>query len=237
MSIFAPVAEAQAEKDTLGGFVALPSSVYNMIIKMWYETRTRKGGLAFNLEFETVDGKKLKTVIYPTSKKSGKEKTTYTDKEGKEVYLADFLTANSLAVMATGKQLHELTPKAKMVKLRDPVSKQEVPTSVPVYTEALGKPVKLGVLRVLENKTVKSGDEYVPTNDMKQSNRIDKVFNAKTNQTIVELNANVPAEFQAVWLEKNDGKDVDNFKPVEAQNTLGAASTAPVATTSLFDEE
>lgn len=227
MSLFAPVANVAAPvaADNLGGFAAIPSGIYNMVLKLWYVSKTAKQGTAFNYEFADPAGKVTKFTLYPTSTKSGTEQTTYLDADKKPQYLPDYLMACSIAVLTTGKQLHELVTEDKLVKIRNKETKTDVPTKMPVYTEALGKPIKLGILRVIENKTVKSGNSYVPTEGTKESNKIDKCFHPTTNQTLAEITAGTEALFIKGWETKNKDVDQNLVKAVAgAPNALGDAT-------------
>ena len=78
---------------------------------------------------------------------------------------------------------------------------------------------------MIENKTVKSGNSYVPTEGTKESNKIDKCFHPTTNQTLAELTAGTEALFIKGWETKNKDVDQNLVKAVAgAPNALGEAT-------------
>lgn len=237
MSIFGYNAEAKTETDNLGrDFGAVPTDVYDATIQVMYMTKTTSGGTALNLIAKTTDGKEIKKTLYVTSMKSGTEKNTYLDKEGKPQYLADFLQADAICLLAVGKPLGELVPEDKLVKIFDFDQKKEVPKKVPTYPDLQDKQVKLALVRVTKLKQVKQGNEYVddPTGATRQENTLDKVFRASDNKTVNEVRSQAPAEFMEAWLAKNQGKDKDLTQGKAAQGTAGAPAASSAPTKPLF---
>ena len=237
MSIFGYNAEAKTETDNLGSdFGALPTDVYDSTIQVMYMTKTSSGGTALNLIAKTSDGKEIKKTLYVTSMKSGTEKNTYLDKDGKPHYLADFLHADAICLLAVGKPLGELTTEDKLVKIFDFDQKKEVPKKVPTYPDLQGKQIKLAMVRVTKLKQVKQGNEYVddPTGATRQENTLDKVFRASDNKTVNEVRSQAPAEFMEAWLAKNQGKDKDLTKGKAQQGTVGAPAAPSAPTKPLF---
>ena len=110
-------------------------------------------------------------------------------------------------------------------------------------TELLGQKIKLGILKQLENKSVKQGDEFVPTAETRESNAIDKVFHPEMNLTVAEArNGLEEPKFHDAWAEKNKGQTRDKRTIKDgAGGTAGAppkaaAGTAP-ARKSLFGNQ
>lgn len=237
MSIFGYNAEAKTETDNLGrDFGAVPTDVYDSTIQVMYMTKTTSGGTALNLIAKTADGKEIKKALYVTSMKSGTEKNTYLDKEGKPQYLADFLQADAICLLAVGKPLSELTTEDKLVKIFDFDQKKEVPKKVPTYPDLQDKQIKLAMVRVTKLKQVKQGNEYVddPAGATRQENTLDKVFRASDNKTVNEVRSQAPAEFMEAWLAKNQGKDKDLTQGKAAQGTAGAPAASSAPTKPLF---
>jgi len=243
MSIFGYNAEAKTETDNLGrDFGAVPTDVYDSTIQVMYMTKTTSGGTALNLIAKTTDGKEIKKTLYVTSMKSGTEKNTYLDKEGKPQYLADFLQADAICLLAVGKPLGELIPEDKLVKIFDFDQKKEVPKKVPTYPDLQDKQVKLAMIRVNKIKQVKGGvdangkQRYVDdlAGTVVQENTLDKVFRASDNKTVNEVRSQAPAEFMEAWLAKNQGKDKDLTQGKAAQGTAGAPAASSAPTKPLF---
>src|SRR6185312_7403054 len=62
---------------------------------------------------------------------------------------------NDLCLVTCEKELHQMTFEEKELELYDWDEKKNVPTKVMVATEMIGKPIALGILKKLENKSEK----------------------------------------------------------------------------------
>ena len=212
------------QEDRVGGsFGPWESGAYPVVIDMAYLHQSEGGAYAVNFTFKTQDAKELRQTIYVTNKKG---ETFYT-KEGKDYDLPGYLLVNSICLLTVGKALEELDKTNKTLKIYSFVAKSEVPTEVPVFLDLIGETVTLGLHKVRENKNVKQNGKYVPTNEERILNEVDKVFQAETNLTVSEIvNEQEEAEFYAKWVEKNDGVLRDKYKAVS-----GGGSAAPMNST------
>lgn len=199
-----------------GGFI-LDTDIYNMTVKMAYATKSQGGaqGLVFIGE---QNGKEYRETLWVTSKK-GENFYLNKDDKTKKIGLPGFVVANDICMMTTEKPLSEQASEEKIVNIYDFDQKKEIPTSVPVLIDLLGKPVSLAILRSLENKSEKSGEDYVPTADTREVNTIEKVFHTETKLTMVEATRDAKlaeqgkeplgAQFWDSWLERNQGQTRD----------------------------
>lgn len=219
-------------RDVLGGFVTYPSDVYLMTILNAYATTSQGGAKAMNYIFQKEDGKEYRETIYATSK-TGKTYFHPKDKDGKEDTtkkqpLPGYTHVNDIAMMTVEKELKELTFEDKMVKVYDSDQQKEIPKSVPVAVELLGKQVKVALLQVRENKNVKQGNVYVPTAETRDTNQIDKVFHPTLDITMSEARGtDKKPEFMAAWLEKNKGVLRDKTKKDGVKSGKPGAGNKP----------
>src|SRR5690606_27332136 len=127
--------------------------------------------------------------------------------------LPGFTTVNDICLITTGMELSELETEEKVVKVWDFDAKAEVPKSVPMITAALGKKVALGIIKQLENKNVKGADgKYVPTEETREINQIDKVFHPELKVTVAEARAGKESTFWDAWEARNSGQTRDKRK-------------------------
>lgn len=236
MSLFGNLSKKGLEEsqDRVGGFGAIESDYYPAVIKQAYVTIAKSGAKAVNFEFAMPGGKNLRNTIYVTDKE-GKNYFLNKDDNTKKVPLPGFTVVDDICLCTVEKDLSEIDIEEKVVKIYDFEQKKEVPTSVPVLVELLGKTVGLGVLKVLENKSAKdSNDVYQPTAETREINEIDKVFHDESGFTVVEVRAELEEPtFRAGWIERNKGKTRDKRKIKEGQSGAPASSKnapAPTAT-------
>ena len=229
------LAGSEKEKDVLGGRSLLPTSVYDGTLEVAYVTQSTGGAKAFNLVVD-VKGKKIRDTIYVTSKTGA---VTF-EKDGKKYPLPGYSLINALCKLTIGKEIPQLTFEKKLVKVYDFDLKKEVAKEMDVAVELSGEAVKLGIAYLRENKNVKDqANNYVPTNELRDSNVIERVFHPKTGQTISEYDAQTPSEFLGLWLKEFDGKIRDKSKviagaPPAATATAGAPAGATAGKSSLF---
>ncbi|MGV8863226.1 MAG: hypothetical protein ACOH2T_18930 [Pseudomonas sp.] len=215
-------------KDFLGGGGVLDSDVYPGTIKMAFTGVSEKGAKFLALQFVSDAGQNFRETIYVTNR-SGE---IFWERNGKKNPLPGYTTANDLALLATGVGLGDQEIEDKVVSLYNFDAKEEVPTKVPVVTSLLGKRIKLGILRQLEDKNVKNdAGDYVPSGETRDTNTIDKVFHDESDRTVSEVVAKkTEAEFQGKWLEKNQGKVINKVKGAAAGAAGGSVkSGAPGA--------
>lgn len=233
MSIFGNLTTGEAERpdDNLGGFSARESGIYSGHIANMYAGAAASGARYVVVIFMDEDGKEYRETIYVTNKK-GENFYMGGQNKDKKVLLPGFVTADDISMITTGKGLAEQSSEEKIVKIYDPEAKKELPKAVPVLVETLGKPISFAILKNLENKTVKSGNEYVPdyevdgTPKTRETNSIDKSFDTESKKTVSEAIGEREADFWNKWSEKNTGKTRDRLAKDGKSGNAGAPPKA-----------
>jgi hypothetical protein len=226
MSLFGNLSTEGLETagDRLGGFSTLESDIYQAKIKVAYAGKS------------TSSNAQSVTVIYDLGNREYRETYWITNGEGqnyflnkqdntKKVPLPGFTHINDLCLVTTDQPLAAQPGEEKMVNMYDPELQREAPKAVPVLVNLTGKEVYVGVIRALENKSVKntSTNKYEPIADTRETNSTDKIFHHPTKMTVSEATngAQEPIFFNA-WLEKNKGVTRDKRTIKD-----GAAGGAP----------
>lgn len=228
MSLLAGLTTAQdikPEVDSVGTSGPLDSGIYLGTVAMAYLEESKGGAVAVVLTIKTDCGRELRNQkLWVQSGTAKGRKNFYLDKEGKKNYLPGFTTANSLALLAAGKELSQLTPEDKTIKIYNFEAGADVPTQVPVLTELLDKQVYVGVIRQTVDKNVKDANgNYVPSGETRDENELDKFWRQRDKLTTAEIlaGATEPA-FYNTWEAKWAG--------VTKSKAKGAATGgAPVA--------
>lgn len=220
----------ETESDVLGGYKVFDSDVYEATIKYAYLQKSRHGSLGLHTAFD-INGTEFRESLYITTRNGD---NYYTTQDGTKHYLPSFNHADALALFTCHKPLSELDTESKVIKLYDYEQKKEVPTEVPMITEMLNKPVKLGIIKERKFKQVKNNDgNYVDGDEVQEINTINKVFSAKDNRTTAEVRAKQSeAEFHDKWLEKWKGEVKDTTGNKKTGGSKPPNSGKPVS--SLF---
>lgn len=214
------------ERDVVGGgSYVLDSDLYKMEITLAYLSVAKSEAIAVNFHFKNEQGKELRSQQWISSGKEKGGNNYYVDKEGNKQFLPGFVHANGIARLTVGKELADLEPEEKVVKLYSAEAKAEVPTKVQVLTELIGQEVGLGVIKQIVNKNVKNAEgNYVPSADTREENDIDKIFRAKDLMTAAEVLAGAEeATFADNWKAKWTGQVRDRSK-AGANGVAGAGS-------------
>lgn len=222
------------DEDRLGGFRIHDTDVYEATVKVAYAGSADSGASNMNFEVELADGSTYKWTEWVTSGTAKGGLNYFVDAKGEKQYLPGFNRFNSMAMMMTGKEPHQLTFEEKHVKLYSSAAKAEVPTPVKVAVELTGKKILLAIEKQLVNKQAKTGnklpngkDEYADTNEPREVNEVTKVFHFESRRTLKEAIAKLEkGEFIDKWIEANKGKVKDRMKPVVGGATAGAPVTA-----------
>ncbi len=216
-------------QDRLGGYQALDTDLYTGTIKMAYAGQSAAGAQSITFLVNLESGQEYRETVYVTNRK-GENFYLNKNDNSKKVPLPGFTTADDICLCTAGTPLSEQNTEEKMVNVYDSEQRKEVPKAVPVLIDLLGQKITLGILNLLENKSEKNGDEYVPIADTRTSNVIDKVFHTETRLTTAEARNGKPAEFIDKWLERNKGKQQDRrtIKDGEGPKT-GRPGSAPQA--------
>jgi hypothetical protein len=217
-------------QDRLGGFSRLETNSYDGLIKVAYAGQSQGGARNVTLVVD-IDGKEYTETVYITNKK-GENFFLNKDDNTKKVPLPGFTTINDICLVTTGQPLSEQPTEDKVVKIYDYEQSKEVPKSVPVLIDLLGKQVTLGIIKTIENVNEKVGNDYVPTAKTKEVNSIDKVFEFQTKATVVEAtraaesSGPLKADFHAAWVAKNAGNTRDKTVAVGGQAGRPGATAA-----------
>jgi len=216
----------EEEVDTVGTGGAVDSNVYAGVLDLVYMDKSKNGAVSINIHFNT-DGKIIRNTTY-ISNQAGK--FTY-NKEGKEYPLPGYSQMDSFFKAVTGKGIADnQTMEEKHLKVW--VDGKEVLQPRKCFMDAQGKKIAIGVLKVSEEKTVKTDqkeangkDKYVGTGEFRDTNEFDKYFDAETGLTNVEKAGGITEpEFLNTWKEKKVG-----FVKVKKAKNQPAAGSKPGA--------
>lgn len=216
----------EESQDRLGGFSPLETDIYTGTIKAMYAGHSQGGAMSVTL-LADMGGKEYRETFYVTNKKGENFFLNKEDKT-KKVPLPGFTIVDDMCLIATGKPLSEQESEEKVINIYDYDLKKEVPKSVPMLTELLGQKITLAILKQIENKNVKQGDEYVASAETREINVVDKVFHPELKLTVAEArNGQDEAKFHDAWSERNKG--VTRDKRTIKDGAAGAAGTPPKA--------
>lgn len=224
--------EAKGEDtDHLGGsFGVVDTGVYDFTIKMAYAITAKSGAAGMTFVFESADGKIVNLTEYISSGDEKGNNNFYIDKDsGEKKLLPGYMKVDSIALLSTEKELSAQDFEEKLVPIYNYDAKAEVPTKVPVAVSMLGKSIKLGVLKINENKTKKNDatGKYDKINEAREINEVNKIFHAVTGKTIQEYRERKDAaEFLGKWTEKYGTATIDKYKAVVGGATAGAPAAA-----------
>lgn len=197
-----------------GGGFARDTDAYEMEIKIAYAGKSAQGAQFVAFVFNDTDGKEYRETFYITNR-NGKNYFMVKDKDGKETgkkkALPGFDHVNDICLVTTEKPLSDQATEDKTVKVYDADAKAEVPKSVPVLIDLLGKKVYLAIYKKLENKSEKDGSGgYTPIADTRDVNTVEKVFHYPSKVTVLEATSGADeATFYDNWVEAHKGKVQD----------------------------
>jgi len=197
----------EQSRDRLGGFQVLESGPYTGIIKAVYAGKSATSqAQSISVILETDKGEYRET-FWITNKNN---ENFFRNKQDntKKVPLPGFVTIEDLCLVTSNKPLAEQATEDKIMNVYDPESKKEVPKSVPMLVELLGKQVTLGILKETRNRQAKNSTtgEYEDTPESRDENTTDKVFHYPSNLTVVEARQGTTvATFFNAWVAKNKG--------------------------------
>jgi hypothetical protein len=232
--------EIAQEKDTLGGMTVFDSDAYPAVIKLAYHTVSpNTGANAVSFKFQLEDGREYSTTEYITSGTAKGGKHYYTTSKGENRFLPGFTVADNIAQLTVGESILDLDAEEKVVKIYDYDAKAEVPKSVPMFMDIIGKKVTLGLIKKRENKNVKSNTgAYVPTAETREVNEIQKVF-SEDGLTTSEVKAGVTEPtFLKRWADKYKGQVIDRSDPniAPAANTNSVMKAAMSNAKDIFED-
>lgn len=236
--------DIQDETDNLGGGGPWETGLYPCTVAMAYVGTSEGGATSITVHLKNSSNREMRETLWVASGNAKGNKNYYEDKDGNKQYLPGFNTANSLSLLTVGKELSQLTPEKKTIKLWNSDAKAEVPTEVDVLTELLDQPVIAAVFKQIVDKTAKGDDgKYHPTGETREENEISKFFRERDRMSTFEIrNKAEKAEFADAWDAKWSGQTRDRSTKQPAGtggNTSTAFGSAAAAnnkpTESLFD--
>lgn len=179
--------KAKQGGDVLGGFKVWDTNGYEAVVKAIF-IGTSKSGAKFAGIHLNIDNQEYREQIYFTNKEG---ENFYIDKNSQEPKeMPGFQTVNELVMLTTGIGLLDENQviEDKVLKLYDPESKAETNQSVPCVVEAHGKSIIVGIQKVKEFKQKKNDatGTYENTDEIRETNQINKVFHAETQGTVTE---------------------------------------------------
>lgn len=220
--------EQQVEKDTVGGFAPWETDLYKATIKAAFLDSFASGSKYIDLTLELVN-EQGDTRQYNERVTVWSDKTKgpyYIDKKtGKKKALIGLNQMNSLGELLCGKKLQDSVFETKVHKVYSADAKAQVPQEKATLVEWTGKTIHVGLQKVISNKQVKSGNDYVDSAEKREDNQVDKYFD-EDKKTLLELQNNKPAEFYQDWVKANKGRDRNKYKAPKG----GAVSGVPSAT-------
>lgn len=222
------------DTDSLGGnFIILPTGLYDAVIDdVYLQASTKENSksvsavVVYKIENPADPENPVEHTARHTILGVDGSNLTKDPKTNKKKYLFGFENLNTLALVATGKEIRELTQKNQLVEIYDSNTRKKEPTEVPVLAELSGKKVKLLIEEQRVNKKVQNPKgEWVATNEDKQTNQVVKTVH-HTGATLTEAREQTPEPlFVKAWLDKNQGKIKDKFKTVADSAVAGTPST------------
>lgn len=228
MNLFADLAKnpeiKDEEKDVLGGGYSTPESdVYDATVKVAYVTTSAGGAVAVNVTLTLDDGTEVREALWVKSGNAKGNVNYYSNSKGEKKYLPGFMTANTLCELAAGKELSAIDIQEKVLNIYSSEAGKEVPTKVPVLMDLLNKPVKVGLVKVIENKNEKdSMGNYTPTAETREFAEIAKIFYADGFTKAERQAGEETPAFVTKWAEKWKGQ-------VKDRRTIKEGSTATAA--------
>lgn len=211
------------ETDFVGGGL-LESGLYAAEVTLAWLEKKSSGAVFLNLTIKTDSGQEHREGLCLASGDAKGNKNYYETKTGERRYLPGFNTANSLALLACGKELGEMDTEQKLINVYNVEAKAEVPTKVEMVMDLLGARAIFGIQKQTVDKNAKGDDgQYHPTGETRDTNEIDKVFREKDRMTTSEIRAQADeAAFINVWEQKWTGKTLNKSASNDANGAAGA---------------
>ena len=237
------------QQDRVGGtgFSVLDSGLYNATIKAAYAHTAASGAKAI-VVIATLTGSNLtepreyRETFYVTNKLGN---NWYLNSNNERVGLKGFNIVNNLCLVSSGKSLAEQPTEDKVLNLYDAKAGKEIPQSVPVLSALTGREFIAGIIKEIHFKQAKnqSTGAYEDTDETREVNAIENVFNSKTRCTANEIivggtSGEYKADFIETWDKANTGKVFDRTKKKgkKASSTGSNTTNASAPADSSFDK-
>ena len=229
-SNLAQVEDVEAATDSIGGFSLLASGLYKMTIEMAYMGTAPKGSEILALDLVNDSGQRYSETIYLTSGTAKGVKNTY-ERGGKTHYLPGFILGKDVVELAGKVAIDKVTLETKTIQKYNFLSKQIEPLEVETVKDIIGKQLIVGIIRFKQNKNKPDATgEYKKSNDIREGNYIDKVFDIATRLSTVEKAKNVTTPtFLNTWHSKWKDKieDTYTFNPDLEKEEAAVAAAVP----------
>ena len=204
--------------DTLPGRdFTVPTNLYDMLITGAYTLKSPAGAEGLHFTLKPADGspQEVRESFYMTSGTAKGGKQYYINSNGKKQYLKGFAQATQLAKIACDKAVADLQEEEKVLKLWNSANQAEENTKVNWLPELVGKPIKVGILHVHDNRLKKEGNKWVKLPTERFYNEVDKLF-YPSGHAVTEKLAGKDATFQERWAKLYPaGETVDRYEQVE----------------------
>lgn len=226
--------QTEAPRDSLGGGGPLETGVYPATIRAVYFQTAESGALAANVHFD-IDGREHRERLWFVSGNAKGNRTFY-ERDGKKFELPSYTTFKDLTLMTVGKLPNEIDTEDGVMNIYSPEASKEVPTTVPMAKELVGKSIRLGLEKQIVDKTQRNDEgKYVPTGETREQNEIVKLFHGETGMTVVEAQAGLTeGAFIKDWETKFAGvtrdkttKDIGNTPARAVSGVASPATTQP----------
>jgi len=237
--LFASDTDVEESGDVLpGNFGPLDTGLYKMGIKVAYVSQSAGGAYALNLILKNADntGPEVRQSLWMTSGKAKGQRNSYVDQNGVKHKLPGMEQADNLHQLVDGRVMQNCETEDKVIKLWNPATSKEENTTVQAVTSLMGKPILVGLLKVRDNKMVKTDDGYEPTSKERFSNEISKFFDPDTGLTYAEKKSKAtdPA-YLTKWKASFGAEYVRDKYTAVADSIEDDAASAGIGTTnSLF---
>lgn len=231
MSIFntAMFTEEGLEKNTdvLGGFSTLPTGMYKAEIKSNYFDVTSSGAVSLTVIANLTDKNDAVHEYRETYFITNKKKENYfVNSNGKKTMLPGCRIVNDLCLAIAGKSLGNINPEDRTVSVYNFAEKKNTLMNREVIPEIIGGSCYLLITEEIRNKQVKNDmGVYVDINEKVHRNVVTKVlfsnYLTTTEAEKVQQGTTITEPFYKKWLDKNEGKPNNRYKPVAEVNSLG----------------
>lgn len=198
---------AAGEQDRLPNSV-MESGSYMATIKGAYGDESKNGAKCIVFEF-SINGQPYRETLYITNREGS---TSYKDKQNKSYLLPGFIHADNICYFATGNSIMEQETENKLVKIYDYETQQNKEVTRDVFVDLIGKKVMLGIRQIKDYKNELIDGKYVPIDDIRESNQIDKVFNEDGFTREEKQEGKAQPEFITKWEDTYKGKVWDKTK-------------------------
>lgn len=229
LSNLAVTQDIEVAKDSIGGGGPLESGVYKASVKSVHFETSRGGALAANLALD-INGREVRQKLWITSG-DAKGNKNYYEKDGTKRFLPGFELFRSLTLMTVGKEPSDVNTDEGVLKIWNPQSRKEEPTTVPLARELAGTSIQVGLLKQTVNKRVQNdAGEYVASAETRDENEIDRFFHAESGMTLAEaLGGDTAGTFIDMWRSRHEGVTRDR---TEKGAAAPARSAIPAFTSS-----